>query len=393
MRRLPPGSLFPSACHCEPVCTLAWQSVPQKGDLMKLFTPAYYHKFTCIASRCPDSCCKDWAVDIDKDAAALYRSLQGDLGDRLRAVLEDTDDGTCMRIENGRCPMWRTDGLCRIQAELGHDALSHTCRTFPRLRHDYGDFIELGLELSCPEAARLILTEDATVTCGEIPGGEEADYEKDIMQILLRSRKTALQFLDESPYPVPQTLAVLLLYAHSVQAELDGGAEAILSPADDLADAEHYATVGDLSALVDFFKGLEILTPTWQDRLNNACHCEGATRPWQSVLPRHCEERSDVAIRPLAPWNAQYKALFRYFVNRYWLQAVSDYDLIGRVKFATAACILIRALGGDLIATAQAFSKEIENAPDNMDAILDGTYTSPALTDTQLLSLLLSPAT
>ena len=361
---------------------------------MKLFTPTYYHKFTCIASRCPDSCCKDWAVDIDKDAAALYRSLQGDLGDRLRAVLEDTDEGVSMIIEDGRCPMWRTDGLCRIQAELGHDALSHTCRTFPRLRHDYGDFAELGLELSCPEAARLILTEDAAVTCEEIPGGEEADYEKDIMQVLLRSRKTALQFLDESPYPVPQTLAVLLLYAHSVQAELDGGAEAILSPADDLADAEHYVTVGDLSALVDFFKGLEILTPTWQDRLNNACHCEPVTDvTGVAIRPLAVIARSAATWQSVFLWPAQYKALFRYFVNRYWLQAVSDYDLIGRVKFATAACILIRALGGDLTQTAQAFSKEIENDPDNMDAILDGTYTSPALTDTQLLSLLLSPAT
>ena len=33
----------------------------------------------------------------------------------------------------------------------------------------------------------------------------------------------------------------------------------------------------------------------------------------------------------------QYKALFRYFINRYWLQAVSDYDLIGRAVEAPAA--------------------------------------------------------
>ena len=47
--------------------------------------------------------------------------------------------------------MWRQDGLCRIQAELGHEALCKTCREFPRLRHDYGSFVELGLELH-PEA-------------------------------------------------------------------------------------------------------------------------------------------------------------------------------------------------------------------------------------------------
>ena len=74
---------------------------------------------------------------------------------------------------------------------------------------------------------------------------------------------------------------------------------------------------------------------------------------------------------------------------RYWLQAVSDYDLISRAKLTVTACLLICALGGDMAQTAQQFSKEIENDPDNVDAILDGAYTSPALTDVQLLGLLI----
>ena len=42
-----------------------------------------------------------------------------------------------------------------------------------------------------------------------------------------------------------------------------------------------------------------------------------------------------------------------------------------------------------LIAGAQLFSKEIENDSENMDALLDGAYTAPALTDANLLGLLL----
>ena len=80
--------------------------------------------------------------------------------------------------------------------------------------------------------------------------------------------------------------------------------------------------------------------------------------------------------------------LLSYFAERYWLQAVSDYDLIGRAKFAVAACLMIYRLGGDFVATAQLFSKEIENDPENLGTVLDGAYTSPALTDTLLLSLL-----
>jgi len=68
---------------------------------------------------------------------------------------------------------------------------------------------------------------------------------------------------------------------------------------------------------------------------------------------------------------------------------VSDYDIICRVKLCIIACLLVAALGGDPVETAQQFSKEIENNPDNVEAILDGAYRSPALTDLQLISLLL----
>ena len=51
---------------------------------MELITPKYYHAFQCIASACPDSCCKEWAVAVDADAAEVYRKLPGDLGDALR---------------------------------------------------------------------------------------------------------------------------------------------------------------------------------------------------------------------------------------------------------------------------------------------------------------------
>ena len=91
---------------------------------MQIFEPHYYRQFTCLAGSCPDSCCKEWEVEIDESSAAYYRGLPSALGQRLREVMRDDPQwGTVMTIENGRGPMWRDDGLCRIQAELGHDAL------------------------------------------------------------------------------------------------------------------------------------------------------------------------------------------------------------------------------------------------------------------------------
>lgn len=330
---------------------------------MELYYPGYYHKFTCIADQCPDSCCKEWSVDIDPDAAAFYRQLPGPLGERLRKVLLDTDDGTVMTIENGRCPMWRQDGLCQIQAELGHNALCKICREYPRLRHDYGSFIEYGLELSCPEAARLILSD--TDWSWEVQSATDAecdDCDAYALDILRRSRSALVRFLRETSCSFPQILTVLLFYAHDVQEELDGGAPAVLAWENYIKEAAGFPVTGNNHTLQEFFIELDILTPRWEAMLKAP-----------AVSPR---------------WDNRHKALLNYFIHRYWLQAVSDYDIVCRAKFAITACLLIGQLGGDLITTAQLFSKEIENDPENMEAILDGAYTSPALTDCNLLQLL-----
>ena len=330
---------------------------------MILSKPRYFDDFSCIASACPDSCCKEWDVQVDDASAALYRQLPGPLGDRLRQVLVEEDGETLMRIENGRCPMWRSDGLCRIQAELGEAALCKTCREFPRLTHDYGDFIEQNLELSCPEAARIILSQEPGWVSEEIPGGEEPEYDGEAMESLKASREVFYGLLADSSRPVNETLALALLYGYQAQGELDGDE---IMPFDGDAAMEtlrQFAKAGDEKAMVEFFRSLEILTPQWQARL-------------EAPAPGSLDDR--------------FRLLARYFADRYWLQAVSDYDLTSRVKFLVISCLMICHLGGDLTQTAQLYSKEIENSAENMDALLDAAYSHPAFTDEKLLGMLLN---
>ena len=330
---------------------------------MKRIKPDYFDSFRCIASACPDSCCKEWDVAVDPEKAAYYRNLPGPLGERLRQVLYEEGGDTYMAIENRRCPMWRDDGLCRIQAELGESALCKTCREFPRLTHDYGDFVEMGLELSCPEAARIILNSPAPafVTC-EIPGGEATEYDTEAMEILLRTRLVMRQILADGSYSVPETLSLALMYGYQVQAELDGAEGTPFDAGSALAEAKQFAVPAKPEAFLDFFRNLEILTPLWKQRLDTPSP---------------------------TPWSDRYRLLARYFVDRYWLQAVSDYDLVGRVKLMIISCLIVRILGGDLISTAQLYSKEIENSIENLETILDGAYTAAAFADQQLLGHLL----
>ena len=301
-------------------------------------------------------------MQVDRIAAAYYRSLSGDLGDRLRRVLKDVDGEAVMTIEDGRCPMWQQDGLCRIQAELGEEALCHVCREFPRLTHDYGDFIERGLELSCPEAARMILGAKPAPFMEEFSKGGEAEYDTEAMEVLLRTRKQALEILSDDSRPVCETLALVLMYGYQAQGELDGGEEMSFDSRRALESAAEFAKTSDEKLWLEFFRSLEILTPEWEEMLRNPAPVE---------------------------WSEEFLALARYFVERYWLQAVSDYDLVCRVKFAVIACLTVKLLGGDIYRTAQLLSKEIENNTDNVESILDAAYAHPAFTDDKLLGALL----
>lgn len=327
---------------------------------MEVTKPDYFDRFRCLAGECPDSCCKDWQVQVDEASVRRYRALTGALGEELRKALRQENGETYLTVQDGRCPMWRRDGLCRIQAELGEKALCETCRQFPRLTHDYGDFVELGLELSCPEAARWILDEKSSCVTEKIPGGEAPEYDREAMAVLKRTRVQALEILNETD--ISRALSLLLLYGCQAQGELDGEEERSFDRGAAWDTAGAMAQPGEPEAVLEFFSGLEILTDTWRQRLKTP-------------------EPGD--------WDCRTGNLLRYYVNRYWLQAVSDYDLYGRVKFMVISALVLRILGGDFRETAQLFSKEIENDAENLDAILDAAYENPAFTDAKLLGMLL----
>lgn len=292
---------------------------------MIITKPKYYDDFRCLAGSCPDSCCKEWDVWVDDASAELYRSLPGPLGDRLREVLVDEEGGAVMQIIDGRCPMWRSDGLCRIQAELGEQALCQVCGSFPRISHDYGDFIEHQLELSCPEAARLILSSPIEPPeQWEEEGGEAPEYDPEEMVQMAALREKLLEILADPRRTAPQALLDCL--------------EAVFGPLPQDG-------TGDIQSLAEAFLRLETLTEIWPRRLR-----EAAIRPL------------DERVRPMAA----------YLLRRYWFQEIGLGlpDAEGKILFIVASCLMVNALGGDFVETAQLFSKEIENSDCNPEHLI-----------------------
>ena len=134
---------------------------------MKLYAPTYYKRFRCIADRCEHSCCIGWEIDIDNEAIEKYKSLKHRYGEVIRDSIS-TDETPHFKLgEHERCPHLDECGLCKIILNVGEDYLCDICREHPRF-YNYTDVAEVGIGMSCAEAARLILSSSDYATLESI---------------------------------------------------------------------------------------------------------------------------------------------------------------------------------------------------------------------------------
>ena len=142
-------------------------------EVMKLYAPAYYQNFTCIADKCTHSCCVGWEIDIDPHTVTVYRGLSGDYCEEIRQSVDDSGDTPHFRLCHGeRCPHLDESGLCRIITSLGEDYLCDICREHPRFYNQTSRGLEVGLGMACEEAARIILSSDGYANITEIEASE-----------------------------------------------------------------------------------------------------------------------------------------------------------------------------------------------------------------------------
>lgn len=145
---------------------------------MKLYAPKYYKNFKCLADRCEHSCCIGWEIDVDGEALKRYEGLSGGYGDAVKDSISYDGEPHFRLCHGDRCPHLDGHGLCKIIMNLGEDYLCSICREHPRF-YNYTDVAEVGLGMSCPEAARVILTSPDYRTAeeiGEISAEGEAEF-------------------------------------------------------------------------------------------------------------------------------------------------------------------------------------------------------------------------
>ena len=123
---------------------------------MKLYAPSYYQKFQCIADKCEHSCCIGWEIDVDNNTLDRYKKLSHHYGTVILSSIAAKDTPHFILDHGERCPHLADNGLCQIILNVGEDYLCDICREHPRF-YNYTNAVEVGLGMSCREAARIIL--------------------------------------------------------------------------------------------------------------------------------------------------------------------------------------------------------------------------------------------
>ncbi|MBE6904021.1 MAG: hypothetical protein E7480_05380 [Ruminococcaceae bacterium] len=124
---------------------------------MKLYAPVYYKNFKCIADKCEHSCCVGWEIDIDKNTVEKYKNMKNDYGTVIRDSISMEDTPHFKLDESERCPHLDKQGFCKIIINAGEEYLCDICREHPRF-YNYTSVAEVGIGMSCIEAARVILS-------------------------------------------------------------------------------------------------------------------------------------------------------------------------------------------------------------------------------------------
>ena len=328
-------------------------------------TLSCFSGFHCIADACPDTCCAGWEVDLDDSVLPLYRSLPGPLGQELRDALRQEDGYTFFAMKDDRCPFLNDRGLCRLILTLGDSALSVTCREHPRFWEEYGNRRETCLSISCPEAARLLLTEPLRLECRETGEAAQPDPELDsaLLELLLLCRE-GLMALAVSPLPLEAKLALCLDAAKNGLALPEGPVQW-----SDFWSRQQVPPLSmDVPGFLTAMEAMEFTRPQLQQRLPQA---KAAWSPELLAAP----ELQEGCGRLL------YYFLYRYLLRGVWSGLVAE--KIQLAVYSTAAiAALSQAVPGKtpeqkLLGAAVDYSREVEHSPENLELLYEHLCIAP----------------
>lgn len=387
---------------------------------MKTRVPDYFKKFKCIASECEDTCCAGWEIVIDEDTYDIYKKVEGEFGERLKnEIYLDEEDEPIFKLKGNNCAFLNNNKMCDIYSELGEDALCYTCQQYPRYTEEFGSIREVGLSLSCPEAARIILgTSDITKfetseDDGMVPAYNDISF--DIFMQLTKARKIIMQIIQDRSIELKNRIAIILSFSQEIQKKIDD------NKIDEIADVcEKYCNKEFINSYIE---GLYKYKNNYEYKYNNMKkyfmvykNLDHINERWPHILndvskdlfgkETNCEAYMDKHKNfDLYYMNNfyEYEHLIVYFIFRYFMKAVFDYDVSAKVKMAVVSYLIIKELGvhrwsinnkvftkEDQEEVMRMYSKDIEHSDDNMESLYETFESANVFKEEDLLIMLMN---
>ncbi len=367
---------------------------------MKIRVPDYFDDFKCIASECEDTCCAGWGIVIDDESYKNYMNVKGEFGERLRSKIVTEGSENIFVLKGDDCPFLTENKMCDIYNNLGEDSLCYTCRQYPRVMEEFGSLREVCLSLSCPEACRIILKSDKRVGFKLTEDDEEVTRYNDINAMLylnlMQCRNIVFKILQNRDMDLNKRVSIILKFIGEVQDKIDsnliqGIKDSISKYSDnkfieDVAiDIQNYKSnesikYNNVYEIFKVFKELKHINP------NDPLALEDALRYfWQSEEDEYIYlEKHNQFDNYFSDKIYKFENLLVYFVFRYFMKAVFDYDVLAKIKTALVSYIMIKELlivrwieeGGkltenDLVEIAHTYSKDVEHLEENIETLAE----------------------
>ncbi|MGN9162666.1 flagellin lysine-N-methylase [Clostridium sulfidigenes] len=385
---------------------------------MKIRVPKYLNKFKCIADKCEDTCCAGWEIVIDEETYDYYENLSGSFGERLRSEIINDGEDNIFVLKNGNCAFLNENKLCDIYNELGEDGLCYTCKKYPRYMEEFGNLREIGISLSCPEAARIMLG-DSNKMEFELNENDEFitsynDIDAMLFIDLMQCRNIIFNILQNGNIDLNIRAAIILDFAKEVQDKIDEDdltslktikerymdKNFINKTSDDLnktiRDKEQWYT--DIEEYFYVFKGLKHINNNDPLGLDKVLY-----------YIKSSAENKDIYLDKYKEFKKFYKDnmykfenILVYFVFRYFMKSVFDYDVAAKVKTAVVSYLIIKQLcvvrwieSGDLsdediVDISHTYSKDIEHLEENIDTLADIFKMNPVFKEDRIINILIN---
>lgn len=359
--------------------------------------PSYFKEFTCIAEACEDTCCAGWDVVIDNQTYDSYCQMEGTFGDRLRSrMILDQDGDHIFVLDGDRCPFLNNENLCDIYKEKGEDYLSYTCKQYPRYMEEFGILKEIGISLSCPEAARIILGNksqtDFDLSEDHEIGQQLEEEDKDILEIFLACRDTIIQILEMEDISFGIRAALIADFVAELQDKLDFSEFDAMKPIrvkySDKSFLMQEISGFSMKKMNDSMKYEDV--KSYFETYRDIEHIKPDPLGIKNVLETYwkSEEDRNIYLDQHQAFDQKYKEQYSiyknilvYFIYRYFMKSFHDFDMSSKIKLAFMSIVMIKELAvirwldkghlsmEDMVEISFSYSKDVEHLVANVESL------------------------